>query len=492
MSCLTSFSSKTVWVISCLVLTLSGCAAFDRPQHEPLTFVSLRSDKIGPLSAHQQSTIRWTATVTGGAGEIIYEFRMRKDGALTVEQQSTSSEWEWKPRTEGTYQVQVVVTDGNGFKLASGWSPEYVIPPPIDEKTLVALLPVENLSSVKAPLREISQALAIRLQHLGFRLLEPAVLEEFMRKYRIRYTGGVNSAIAQALFEETGTEAIFITSLEEYKDADPPRISLITRLVLSGPQPRILWIDSCGLTGDDSPGLLGLGRIKDSQQLIVKAIGQLIDSLDVWLSPVDPGNDLSKQISAAVFQREFPGQTPPADNGAGATEQVQDKYLPHMFYRSQVLDPQKKYTVAVVPFLNLSTRRKAGLVLTLHFVKQMFRLGNFTVIEPGLVRNELLKYRAVMAAGPSLAIHDLLTDESSLNVDLVLSGRVFDYQGTVGTAKVDFSAQMTEKQSREIVFIARNYGAGDDGVYFYDLGRVRSAHDLTEKMTKTSLQLLKE
>jgi hypothetical protein len=97
-----------------------------------------------------------------------------------------------------------------------------------------------------------------------------------------------------------------------------------------------------------------------------------------------------------------------------------------------------------------------------------------------------------MAAGPSLAIADVLTDETSLNVDLVLSGKVFDYQGEIGTAKVDFSAQMTEKQSREIVFIARNYGAGDDGVYFYDVGRVRSAHDLTEKMTRTSLQLLLE
>lgn len=492
MSCLTSFSSKTLWLLSCLTLILSGCAAVDRLQHQPLTFVSLRSDKSGPLSAHQQKTIRWQATVTGGAGEIVYEFRMRKDGALTIEQQSTSSVWEWKPRSEGTYQVQVVVTDDYGFRVESGWSPEYVIHPSIGQKTLVALLPIENLSSVKAPLQEIHQTLAIHLQHLGFRLLEPAVLEEFMRKYRIRYTGGVNSAIAQALFEETGTEAIFITSLESYKEADPPRVSLIARLVLSGTQSRILWIDSCGLTGDDSPGLLGIGRIKDSQQLIVKAVVQLIDSLGAWLSPIDPENDLAKAISAAAYRREFPGQTPPADNGERATEQVQDKYLPHMFYRSQVLDPQKKYTVAVVPFLNLSTRRKAGLVLTLHFVKQMFRLGNFTVIEPGLVRNELLKYRAVMAAGPSLAIHDLLTDESSLNVDLVLSGRVFDYQGTIGTAKVDFSALMTEKQSREIVFIARNYGAGDDGVYFYDFGRVRSAHDLTEKMTKTSLQLLVE
>jgi len=57
---------------------------------------------------------------------------------------------------------------------------------------------------------------------------------------------------------------VLITSLELYSDANPPRFLLISRLVSTGENPSILWMDGVGLAGDDSRGLFDLGLIGGS------------------------------------------------------------------------------------------------------------------------------------------------------------------------------------------------------------------------------------
>ena len=126
----------------------------------------------------------------------------------------------------------------------------------------------------------------------------------------------------------------------------------------------------------------------------------------------------------------------------------------------------------------------------LHYTRELHRIRNFKVIEPGVVRGELLRFRAIMREGPSLAVTDLITSPSSLGVDLVLFGRVFDYQDSGINPKVDYSIQVLEKQSRKVVFGARTFSNGDKGVYFFNLGRVYTAHNLAEEMTRTIVQLL--
>jgi TolB-like protein len=144
--------------------------------------------------------------------------------------------------------------------------------------------------------------------------------------------------------------------------------------------------------------------------------------------------------------------------------------------------------VAVVPFLNLSERKHAGRIVTLLLVNELARSEVFSVVEPGLVRAQLLKYRMIMEAGPSLANAGILFSRSSLDVDLVCSGTVFDYQDAVGVPKVDFSVKIFERNSREVVWSSRSYGNGDDGVFFFDLRRVRTAHRLASEMVGGTLE----
>jgi TolB-like protein len=251
---------------------------------------------------------------------------------------------------------------------------------------------------------------------------------------------------------------VLITSLELYNETNPPKIALTMRLVSSGDNPTILWIDDVGLAGDDSPGILGLGLIEDPKTLQKKALNRLLDSLRESLS----GQKENKGLS------------------------VKRKFRPKISFRSPVIEGKRKYTVAVVPFFNRSERKYGAEIVSLHFVKHLKEFEQFDVIEPGIVRQQLLNLRIIMDQGVSLA--DAGAIFAMLNVDLVVTGQVLDYQdyqGSFGKPKVDFTAEVIERKSREVVWSSTSYNTGDDGVFFFDWGRVNTAHAMASQMVQS-------
>jgi TolB-like protein len=325
-------------------------------------------------------------------------------------------------------------------------------------KFRIAILPVENLSGTAAPLKEIKQAWIEKLSKQGFQVLGEETLEKFMAKHRIRYVGGLDRGIANAFKEEVGIEGVLITSLEFYSETDPPKVALTSRLISTGEAPSILWIDGIGLAGDDSPGILGIGLIEDPKALLEKAMNSMTDSLIRTL--------LTRQDE-------------------GKSRSAKRKFRPKVVYRSPELDPERKYVVAVVPFFNRSERKYAGEILVLHFIRQLKRFNNFDVIEPGILRQELLGLRVIMEDGVSLANADAIF--SILNADVIVSGKVIDYQdyqGLWGKPKVDFSTVLIERKSREVVWGSNSYNEGDDGVFFFDRGRVNTAYAMTSQMVR--------
>src|SRR3989338_6752059 len=56
----------------------------------------------------------------------------------------------------------------------------------------IAVLPVENLSGTTAPLKEIRQSITDRLKTHGLNIIDDKVLEGFMARHRVRYTGGMD------------------------------------------------------------------------------------------------------------------------------------------------------------------------------------------------------------------------------------------------------------------------------------------------------------
>jgi TolB-like protein len=461
-------------------LALSSCAS-PGPQPQPLEFESLTRSSDGAPIAHS-SSIQWRVVATGGTGELRYEFRTSKRSVEIIEQEGPSPIWDWIPRRPGTFRVMVTVTDGAGDRVSSGWSSAFVVLPPIARSALIAVLPVHNLSAGKAPLALSRRLLRLNLTQRGLTLVEDEALEIFMERYRVRNTGGLNSGVSQAIAEETGAKAFLVTSLESFRDTDPPKVSLLSRLVLSGEQPEIVWTDGVGLSGDAHPGLLELGLIDQPEILLENAVRCLAESLSTFLSDENATNRAAPQD---VSHR--------CDSRAGVrvvSDEGKRKFRPRAYFRDPTLEATRRYRVAVIPFLNLSERRDAGKVVALHFVNQLFRSEILHVIEPRLVTEQLRKYRIIMQAGPSLANAEVLSSQTALGVDLVFSGTVFDYQDAFGTPKVDFSVKIIERTSLAVVWSSRSHGTGKDSVRVFGLGTVHTAHRLADAMARATVDLL--
>lgn len=319
----------------------------------------------------------------------------------------------------------------------------------------VVVLPLDNLSGTPAPVAEIRHDLIQRLQLMGMHSLAEDSLAQFMAKHRIRYTGGIDEDISHALTKELKADAVLITSLELYDESAPPKIALTSRLVSTGEKPEILWMESVGIAGDDAPGILGLGLIMEPKKLREKALKILAQSLE-------------KHFSDGMNAR----------GGVG-------RYAPKVIYSALNVPQDKRPSIAVIPFINQSTRRYAGEIEVLHFVKELVDTHKVEVVEPGIVRDRMLKMRIIMTDGISLPYIDAIA--INLNVDYVLAGKVFDYQDYVGVSgkpKIDFSIQLIERASKKIVWASKSYNEGDDGVFFYDWGRLNTASVLAAKMTQ--------
>jgi TolB-like protein len=330
----------------------------------------------------------------------------------------------------------------------------------------IAVFPIFNLSATPAPLKYIRRRLIDILKAEAEILIDDQRLEDTFAKHRIRYVGGIDPSAALAIKQETGAHAAFITSLEHYSDVVPPKIALSARLVSTGHPIRILWMDGAGMAGDDSPGLLDLGMIENPDTLLNMAIQRIMTSFAEFRST---------------------GRAP-VDAAA-----PQGKHRPKVVFRSPVLDPAMSYAVAVMPFFNLSERKFAGDIMALHFVQQLLAHENWRVIEPGVVRQALLRGRVIMGDGISLA--DAGSMARLLGVDLILSGKVMDYQDFQGPAakpKVDFAAEMFEKKSRELVWAVQSYNRGDDGVFFFDWGKINTAYVMASQMVQLAVEEMVE
>jgi TolB-like protein len=334
-------------------------------------------------------------------------------------------------------------------------------PPPAPSATRrIAILPVDNASGGSAPIRSVSAAVEGALRARGLEIVSGEAVDRFLAAHRLRFTGAIPADAAAAAAEELGVDALLVTSLEGWASAGAPRIALGMRLVSAEARPRVLWTHGVALAGDDAPGAFGAGVVRSMPTLQAKATGALADSLRDWIAT---------------------GAPPPRCAREG-------RFAPRSGYRSDLLDGAPR-TVAVLPFVNETSRRRAGDVLTEAFVRGLGGAG-FEVMEPGLVRQILLSRRIVMEGGVSLDAARAVLD--SLDADLILAGYVRELaEDAAGVAppRVDFTALMIDRRTEEIVWEVTSYHQGDEGVWAFDVGRVRSANALACRMVASAAEV---
>ncbi|HEX8960724.1 MAG TPA: hypothetical protein VF775_04055 [Geobacteraceae bacterium] len=326
----------------------------------------------------------------------------------------------------------------------------------------VAVLPVDNLTGAGAPVHEIRRSLMRRMGKLGAQVIDDASLRSSMAKHRIRYTGGVDTKMSRFFKDELQADAILVTSLELYMADAVPKIALTCRLVSTEAVPQVIWIQSVGLTGEDSPGLLGLGLIGDPVKLREKAIRTLVSSLKRYLALSRPFRDAGWGFNA---------------------------FRPKEVFVAAPLSPAEKKVVAIIPFKNKSTRKSADQIALLHFAEQLWNTDMVRVVEPGVIRERMLAMRSIMSDGFSYRDMDLIAGE--MGVDVFLSGKVYeyrDYQFSGTDPVIDFSALAIQHKDRKFIWASNSYNKGDDAVYIFDFGRVTTASAMAVKMMQAVVE----
>jgi hypothetical protein len=212
--------------------------------------------------------------------------------------------------------------------------------------------------------------------------------------------------------------------------------------------------------GDDSPGFFDLGLVADPRTLQRSVLGALGNSLLRWLR----------------------GEAPSATScDAGG------RFAPKQSFRSPHLQADRTYTVAVLPFANETERRYAGDVVALQFARQLQASGRFRFVEPGLLREDLLRFRLVMEGGVFLDAARVVLELT--DADFVLAGYVREYAetGQSGAPQVQFTVLLLNRADTEVVWESTSYSHGDDGVFFFDVGFVATAPALSCRMARMAV-----
>ena len=312
---------------------------------------------------------------------------------------------------------------------------------------------------------EIAAVLEKTLRARGVHLVSGATLDAFLAKNRVRYTGGLGPEVAVRARDELGVGAVLISTVTSYQE-DPPRLGIELRVVSAGEDPQILWSDGAAKAGDESPGLFELGIVRDMKRLQQRLFDPLAASLASW--------------------QERGGAPGTACAPAG-------RFAPRVSFRAPALDGRTTWSIAVLPFVNGTSRRGAGDLVPLQLVRQLQASGRFRVVEPGVIREELLRFRIVMEEGVSLDMARVVSE--LLHADLVLAGDVRAYgdaASAVGAPSVQFTALVLDHNDSELLWESTSDSRGDDGVFFFDAGKVGTADVLTCRMARTVVDALLE
>ncbi|MFQ5559350.1 MAG: GNA1162 family protein [Nitrospinota bacterium] len=155
------------------------------------------------------------------------------------------------------------------------------------------------------------------------------------------------------------------------------------------------------------------------------------------------------------------------------------------------LDQERIKKIAVLPFMNETSRRLAGEVVTNIFNYGVLKVGFFKVEEKGNVEQFLFqeKIRDVSR----IEKRKLRRLGHRLNVDAVYIGTVEEFAGgskglRLATPKIAFRVKLVETKTGKILWAAHNRASGDDYVKIFDVGRIRTAEQLMKRVVVSTLQ----
>lgn len=324
----------------------------------------------------------------------------------------------------------------------------------------LCLLPLDNLSGSRRAIFTVMPLMREKLAAKGYTLVAEKALDEFLRRNRIRQTGMPSAKVVKRLGQEFGCAAVLVGSVDLFELGTKPQVGVSLRLV-SVRDASMLWAESVSLTGEDFLGPLGLGEIKSIEKLSSRVLDGPLASLPSI-----------KEAGFALGGKEGLSLRP----GAHPTYQ----------YKKKGLKMRRVDSLAVLPFVNRSAVRGAGIIASNIFTARLFQTGRLKVARPGEVREALSRLKVASLA--NLAISDLQALGQLLGVKAVLVGTVDAHErGSPASRQApvaELYSQVVEVASGETVWTSWHSRKGDDSVIVFDFGRVRSPVKVMDKAIK--------
>jgi len=145
----------------------------------------------------------------------------------------------------------------------------------------IAILPFDNLSDNPDAVSSIVPLVKKEIiERKGLQIVSSDILEDYMRRMRIRYTDSMSRVTVRKLGKMLNIDAIMIGSVDIFKGGDNSQVGLSLRL-LSTENGSIIWIDSLSYSAYDFVRLLGLGKINSVAELGRRVAEDLISKMDI-------------------------------------------------------------------------------------------------------------------------------------------------------------------------------------------------------------------
>ncbi|MEE9613343.1 MAG: hypothetical protein V3W31_00125 [Thermodesulfobacteriota bacterium] len=159
----------------------------------------------------------------------------------------------------------------------------------------IAMLPLENFSGREDAPELVAEYIRKELKGKGWVLItEEGVVERFLAKRRIRYTGAITRLTAREMGKVLGVDAVMVGSVDQYYQRGTRTVVGVTARMVSTADGAMVWADNLTYVGHDFETVLGLGVVGSLDTLSAMVTGDLVKSIadrffirDIVLSPFE-------------------------------------------------------------------------------------------------------------------------------------------------------------------------------------------------------------
>ncbi|NOZ68328.1 MAG: hypothetical protein GXP46_03595 [Deferribacteres bacterium] len=297
------------------------------------------------------------------------------------------------------------------------------------------MFPFANLTDSAAALKESMPVLVGRLEEKGYEVVGEDALYDMLCRKRIRYTGYVPAGLAREIKDGFGVSFILTGAVVSFSAGKNPQVGLLSRLI-DASDGAVVWADYASVTGDDFAGILETGKIRTVQDLVPEAVDRLLASFSTSRSRKD-----------AAFR------------------------------------------VAVLPFLNRSKFRNAGMISTYLLLVDMLKNSRFVPVEYGNVR-EVIVDRSIRSRG-ELDFEDMRALSRALNVEGIVVGTVERYSASDPPA-VAVTVRLLDARNNRILWYNSHQLTGEDDIVVFDRGRIRTVDKVAYRAVSELVERMQE